>query len=895
VKVRGIVIVGTAMVALATLGVALGRGRGDVTPSLQLGSGSAWFATVHQGSAALLDGGTGSRVAHVDGVAQADADFTVVQSGSSALVVDRDRGTVARIDAATWTLGTPVPIGDPGDRRLDVHAGGSTAWVVSHQGGVVQQLDPSSMTMVGAPQTLPGPVTAAAVTDDGRLWAITDAGELRSYRDGRAATSARVLDTDHATLTLVGQRPVVVDLTHGRAAVVDPATGAPAGPACLDVPTDIPPAIGGSSDATPWFLATTPEAGTLVVSDIDAGTCTVVPLGPASAAARYGAPVEADRLVFVPDLETGQVVVVDPMAPVAARVKAHVDLGLAGAHVALSVRAGHVWFDEVDGDRAGVITEDLRAVSSSKAEAGAAAGSSPHPISADTGAPTALGTSTPATTLVPVPPDRRDGPGTDGGSSPAELPVPALDGGGLSGGSGGSGAGAGSSGGSGRGLVDFDASVSPAVVGAPVTFTDISPGAHAVTSWSAPDASRRAATSSTFTTSFPSPGTFSVTLTIDSPSGAHTITHTIAVRTQPTVPDLAGLTVEAAGHALAAAGLQLGARTATVDSPLADGLVVDSDPPAGTEVAAGTVVDYRDSHRQTYTEVAVPSANVGLYGIVTGRDGELWFTEQSADRIGRVTPGGGVGELVVPTPAGEPEGITLGGDGNVWFTEATGNKVAKVTPTGVITEYALPTPNASPFGVALGPDGNVWFAEVTGGKVGRVTPDGQVNELPLPGGGGGGARPEYLAAGADGNLWVTDAAAGTLDRVTPAGTVTTIPLPAGQVPYQIVAGPDGNLWVTDGGANHIDRVTTAGAVTVFATASTPYGITGGPDGELWFLEGDGVAGPHSSVSAITTDGTVTRHPLPNEDRDPLAITTGPDGNLWFTESQANVVARFSPS
>src|SRR5262249_36685908 len=158
------------------------------------------------------------------------------------------------------------------------------------------------------------------VTHDGRLWAIADDGELRSFRDGLPASSAKVLDTDHAALTLVGPRPVVVDLTHGRAAVVDPVTGTVAGPVCLDVPTDVPPALGGSSDATPWFLATTPQAGTLVVSDVDTGRCTVVPLGPASASPRYGAPVESDRLVFVPDTETGQVVVVDPAAPAAGRV-----------------------------------------------------------------------------------------------------------------------------------------------------------------------------------------------------------------------------------------------------------------------------------------------------------------------------------------------------------------------------------------------------------------------------------------------------------------------------------------------------------------------------------------------------------------------------------------------
>src|SRR5438034_11666703 len=51
-------------------------------------------------------------------------------------------------------------------------------------------------------------------------------------------------------------------------------------------------------------------------------------------------------------------------------------------------------------------------------------------------------------------------------------------------------------------------------------------------------------------------------------------------------------------------------------------------------------------------------------------------------------------------------------------TEDSGNKIGRITPAGVITEFPLPPnlncpPNGSnsPLGITAGPDGNLWFTE----------------------------------------------------------------------------------------------------------------------------------------------------------------------------------------
>src|SRR5215472_5663160 len=68
-------------------------------------------------------------------------------------------------------------------------------------------------------------------------------------------------------------------------------------------------------------------------------------------------------------------------------------------------------------------------------------------------------------------------------------------------------------------------------------------------------------------------------------------------------------------------------------------------------------------------EFLTPSANSGPYGITTGPDGNLWFTEANANDIVRVEAGGVITVFPIPTPGGGPSVITTGADGALWFIE----------------------------------------------------------------------------------------------------------------------------------------------------------------------------------------------------------------------------------
>ncbi len=245
---------------------------------------------------------------------------------------------------------------------------------------------------------------------------------------------------------------------------------------------------------------------------------------------------------------------------------------------------------------------------------------------------------------------------------------------------------------------------------------------------------------------------------------------------------------------------------------------------------------------QAITEFAILSANARPVEITAGPDGNLWFTDEFGNKIGRITTAGVITEFPTPSAVSEPHGIAAGPDGNLWFTELAGRKIGRITPAGAVTEFPISTASGELVGITAGPDGNLWVTGFGGGKIERITPAGAVTEFPIS---TAASAPYGIAAGPDGNLWFTELG-GKIGRITPAGAVTEFPISTAiSQPVGIAAGPDGNLWFTEAGANNIGRITTGGVITEFSiptASSEPVGIAAGPDGALWFTENNGKIG-----------------------------------------------------
>jgi streptogramin lyase len=307
------------------------------------------------------------------------------------------------------------------------------------------------------------------------------------------------------------------------------------------------------------------------------------------------------------------------------------------------------------------------------------------------------------------------------------------------------------------------------------------------------------------------------------------------------------------------------------------------------------------------TEFSISSSS-HPYKIVSGADGDLWFTDSATivgGNIGRITTTGTVTEFKVLVASGEASGTTawttgiaLGPDGNVWFTMTASSGRAylgAITPSGTVMNYLFSETSPSAFCAASGPDGNIWFTEYFSNPSGGSdafyisTTAGAIAKRMLP---NNGQDMFGITAGPDGNMWSVVTFSGTMsvpeiDRISTTGTVTEFPLP-GHTAINITAGWDGNLWFTEE-INKIGRITIDGSVTEFTFSTNVVGtrdLSKGPDDDVWFTE-SGAA----NIGRISPDGKITEFTVPSEAG---GITTGPDGNIWFLEPDVGKIGRLLP-
>ncbi|HEV3339267.1 MAG TPA: PKD domain-containing protein, partial [Pirellulales bacterium] len=323
-----------------------------------------------------------------------------------------------------------------------------------------------------------------------------------------------------------------------------------------------------------------------------------------------------------------------------------------------------------------------------------------------------------------------------------------------------------------------------------------------------------------------------------------------------------------------------------------DGILVTGATAVGNVIVGNYVGASAPIPAGVTAEYATPSANPGNNKITLGPDGNLWFTESTSDKIGRITPAGTITEFAVPTANSTPQGITAGPDGNLWFTEQNGNQIGRLTTSGVFTEFSTGLSAGSvPSQITAGPDGNLWFTEQAGNRIGRITTSGVITEFST--GLSANSSPGGIAAGSDGNLWFTEQAGDRIGRITTSGTVTEFAIPtANSQPYSITVGPDGNLWFTEHNGNKIGVITPAGTITEFTVptpASEPYGIITGPDGNLWFGE---IAA--NKIAEITVSGAITEYAVPTANSAPGAeLAVDNQGAIWFTENNGNKIGQIT--
>ncbi len=305
-----------------------------------------------------------------------------------------------------------------------------------------------------------------------------------------------------------------------------------------------------------------------------------------------------------------------------------------------------------------------------------------------------------------------------------------------------------------------------------------------------------------------------------------------------------------------------------------------------------TVVSPAGTVLATY---AIPTVGANASALTLGPDGNIWFVEQDADKIGEITPTGAITEYAIPNTAGssplsnnsvdgadgtpaQPTSIVTGPDGALWFTESSADAIGRLDPaTGAITQ--IPTPGLQPNSITLGPDNAIWFTDnSTSNTIDRLNSDGTIAKFPLP---SDFSFPTGLTTGPDGALWFAEAGNNAIGRITTAGVVTELPILGNlSSPERIAFDSAGNIWVTGSGGG-LARVTPQGLTTLVslqpASDIDTQGITVGPGGSIWFTDTTnntiGMVDP-TTVTSIPSDNPLSGDPSP-------ASTTTGDGSLDF--------------
>ncbi len=230
---------------------------------------------------------------------------------------------------------------------------------------------------------------------------------------------------------------------------------------------------------------------------------------------------------------------------------------------------------------------------------------------------------------------------------------------------------------------------------------------------------------------------------------------------------------------------------------------VDADPEALTAGPGGAMWFTEDEAIGRITpsgaiqRIPLPTLGATPVSLITGPGDTMWFTQEVTEggengneiwSIGRITAGRKITVYPLPSQVTNVGGITAGPDGNIWFTETSANSQAgarrsplrRITPMGNIQTFALPQQvenGASAGNITVGPDGNLWFPISYNGydAIGRITAKVKVKIFNIlstynygsypPG------PPSDLISGPDRTLWFEGTVNGTtgIARISTSG------------------------------------------------------------------------------------------------------------------------------
>jgi virginiamycin B lyase len=292
----------------------------------------------------------------------------------------------------------------------------------------------------------------------------------------------------------------------------------------------------------------------------------------------------------------------------------------------------------------------------------------------------------------------------------------------------------------------------------------------------------------------------------------------------------------------------------------------------------------------------VPTKGAKPYATAVSQDGSIWFTEELANKIGRLNPK--TGEFKEYPVADEknvaPHGLVADQNGNIWFAASSGGFIGKLEPnTGKVIVFKMPDPKATdPESLAFDSKGVLWFTVQNANMVGKLDPaSGAITLKPVP---SQNARPTGILVLERGIPMFAEPGAGKIGSILPDNfDVHEFPLPPGTRSRRIAIAPDQNtLYFTDYTGGNLGKLDISiGALVLIPTPggadSSPYGLTIAPDGTVWYCE-TGIQ-PKTIIHFNPGSNTFSRVPIRFGAGVVHSMSAAPDGRIYFANSEVDKV------
>jgi streptogramin lyase len=298
---------------------------------------------------------------------------------------------------------------------------------------------------------------------------------------------------------------------------------------------------------------------------------------------------------------------------------------------------------------------------------------------------------------------------------------------------------------------------------------------------------------------------------------------------------------------------------------------------------------------QTITEHSITTTSSGTVYLAVGPDNDIWFSETTPAKIGKLSrTSGAITEYALTPATVQPRGLVSGPDSKIWFVTGVGDTVHTITTDGTVAQVKALTDNDAPEQI-ISAGGVLWFTASGGNYIGKLTTAGELTKFAAPSGETALSEPYGIVEGPDGNIWFTERTGNKIGKITSAGTIIRYSLPTlTSLPEYIVAGRDQNLWVALTGANKVAKITTSGVVTEYSmtsgagvaslvkdVAGLPFFVLQETANSIGRLSPTGTAGTSTPITSTNTGlGQIVYHPVVHK--------------YYFAATSSNKIGVFTP-